>query len=327
MPELTHPGYPIAGSENKVEGVVKHCLYMIATGKWPEGIRLPSVRAAEQEWALNRLTVQKAYRRLEKMGLVRCKQRSGYYVAEQKMLQRISRHNREIDRLYARFEKQIRSETGLSVLPVFRYLAHIAEIRNREEPECAFVECTTTQARGHAREISSRLSIPVLAFTTDELAGGHLRLPSHVRTVLTSHFHFEELKPVAKSPTTEVFAVPIEVSPDLIEEFSGRDRKAILLETEESMARHIAEDILAMERGIKIKINLVDDAYSALEGLLRSRRIGVSGPPILLSPRLWGKIPARWIKRHNLRQVTFRICDGAWPDIADAIGLPLGGEG
>ena len=55
----------------KVENVANHCAYEIATGRWPKGHRLPSVRDAERDWQVNRLTVLRAYQRLVEMGLVR----------------------------------------------------------------------------------------------------------------------------------------------------------------------------------------------------------------------------------------------------------------
>lgn len=68
------------------------------------------------------------------------------------------------------------------------------------ESECAFVERTAIQAEGDAREISERLSMPVPAFKTVEISGKHLRIPTHVKTVPTSHFHIEELKPLTNLP-------------------------------------------------------------------------------------------------------------------------------
>jgi DNA-binding transcriptional regulator YhcF (GntR family) len=82
--------------DNKVAALVQHCLYMIATGKWPAGTRLPSVRASEKEWDLNRLTIQKAFRQLEQMGLVSARAKSGYYVNNNSTLTDVTRHRYEM---------------------------------------------------------------------------------------------------------------------------------------------------------------------------------------------------------------------------------------
>ena len=78
-------------TDRKVDRLHTHCLYRIATGKWPEGERLPSVREAERRWGVDRRTVLVAYHRLAEAGLVRRVDRSGFYVASGPELGRLSR--------------------------------------------------------------------------------------------------------------------------------------------------------------------------------------------------------------------------------------------
>lgn len=326
MPKKAVSQMPKPAIGNKADEVVKHCLYMIATGKWLDGSRLPSIRVAEREWSVNRLTVQKAYRRLEQMGLVERKPKSGYYIAGRPSLERISRHRYELDRLYDNFAQQIKRETALSVAPVFQYLARMAEIRTRERPECVFAECTSIQAEGHAREIYERLAIPVLPLTTTEIGGLRTRIPASVRTILTSHFHLRELKHLEDPQDLSVHAVPIEVSPDLGTELQLYSNKVVLLETEESMAQHIASDASSLSNGVTLPVEVVGDPEAYLESELSDYSPSDDQPMILLSPRLWGAINSKWRYNPRVRPVSFIICESAWPAIADAIGLPLGAE-
>ncbi|SDR78661.1 DNA-binding transcriptional regulator, MocR family, contains an aminotransferase domain [Paenibacillaceae bacterium GAS479] len=61
----------------KVEQAV---LEGVRTGEWKEGERVPSVRVMAERLGVHRLTVLKAYNRLEQAGLLEAKYRSGYFV-------------------------------------------------------------------------------------------------------------------------------------------------------------------------------------------------------------------------------------------------------
>lgn len=309
--------------QGKPETIVRHCVYMIATGKWSAGERLPSIRQCEQDWGVNRLTVHKAYKRLAEMGLAESRPRSGYYVAGGGTVERASEHRHELQRLHDRVARLVRDTTGLSVLGVLRYLTEVEEIRRREEPECAFVECTATQAEGHAAEIAGRLRLPVAALTTAQIAGRRTRVPRRIRTLLTSPFHLEELRPLADPPELTVLGVPIEVSPEISRELPAGAGELVLLESEENMAEHIAEDLKRLLGGAGIRIVLVAGSGSDLERRLGGEP-GGGGPVTLLSPRLWGSLDPERRSDPRIRQVTFRVRDDAWPRVAEAVGLPLG---
>lgn len=323
-PGVDRSDRPLGPSPNKVDWIVGHWLYLIATGKWSPGSRLPSIREAERSWGVNRLTVQKAYRRLEEMGLATARPQSGYFVAEPQRLNRVSRYRHELDRLYRQVIGQIRSHTDLSPLPVFRYLAGLAEIETRERPDCAFVECTAIQARGHAGEIRERLHVPVTALTTEEIAGKRARVPQHVRHLLTSHFHIAEIAPLADPPGLSITPIPIEVAPGPLWEIATEE--AVLLETEETMAGSIANDVERLLSHVPLSVQSVPDVEAALERML-GPGAAPSGVAVLLSPRVWGAIGDRWRAHPRVRPVTFRICEDAWELVADTIGLPLGDLG
>jgi DNA-binding transcriptional regulator YhcF (GntR family) len=316
--------HPLIGTENKVESIVRHCVYMIATGKWRSGDKLPSIRQAEERWGVNRLTVQRAYRRLEEMRLTEGKDRSGYYVATNTTLQRLTRHRYELDRLFEEFDRRIRTDTDFSTLAVLRYMSHLADIRMREEPDCAFVECTAIQASGHAREILERFDYPVIPLTTDEVGGTARRLPPNVRIVLTTLFHADELKEINNQNDLTLLSVPIEVSPALIDEIRQSRERVVLLEAEETMARHIALDAMSILRGLAIDIEVVSDVNRRLESYINRHQKGLSHQTVLLTPRHWGGVPEQWRSLPFIRPVGFSLADDAWPLIADALGLPLG---
>src|SRR5262249_45370457 len=149
----------------KVEWVVTDCLYRVATGVWPPGTQIPSLRRAARLWSVNELTCLRAYRRLISKGVIRSRQRGGYFLAGGASIARLTRHQDDLQGLYQVLATAVRRRTDLSVLGAARALARVAEARAAEKPECAFVECTQFQAQGHANEVASKLRIPCGALT------------------------------------------------------------------------------------------------------------------------------------------------------------------
>jgi len=132
-------------ADTKVAPLVTTFVYRIATGQWAEGERLPSVRAAGETWGVDRRTVLAAYRALEERGLVRGESRRGFFVAPGPELGRLGRHRGELETLHARVRAEL-ERTGLPPASALRWIARLEEARETEEPRCAFVECTASQA-------------------------------------------------------------------------------------------------------------------------------------------------------------------------------------
>lgn len=323
--EKLSTGYYI---NNKQDSVYEHCLMMIGCGKWPAGMRMPSIRDAEKGWGVNRMAIQHAYRRLASQGVVISKSRSGYYVTNQESIHRISDHRIELENLYLRFSDTITKTTGLAALPVFRYLTKLAQIRDREAPMCAFVECTLTQASAHAREISERLGLSVMPMTVADIAGKENRIPGNISVLMTTYFHYPQLLPLQQSGRLEVVTVPIEVSPQLAELTKHCRHVLILLEKEQQTARTVAEDAGRILNCPPLKIKITSNIDKALTDIMESSRsLAVPDSFVLVSPHEWSCIDQKWRNHPNVRLVPFRIRDEAWGLIADMVGMPMGALG
>lgn len=312
-----------APRERRADRWITHGIYQIATGKWPPGRRLPSVREAERAWGVDRRTVLQAYQRLAELGLVACAARSGYSVTKSAEFGRLSRHRHELDRLFERLLAEIEAQSELSPLGAFRYFAELAALRAADQPDCAFVECTAIQSEGHAREIKERLDVPCLPLTIGEIAGRRARIPAHVRTLLVSGFHFGELRALARPGELHVASVPIEVSPALLAHIPRGVSEGIVFESDDEEAHVIRDDVRALGLALPLKVQVVRELESALEAWKKkdARRRSVA----LVSPRLWGGLSAAWRDQARVLPIEFRIREEAWPKIADAVGLPLGG--
>lgn len=313
---------PLSG--NKVQGVITHCLYMIATGKWLPGKKLPSIREGERMWSVHRLTIVKGYRALAEMGLVEARTQSGFYVAGAIQLEQRFKHRHGLERLYEVFAEQIRSEAGLSPLGTFRYLAQLAEIEHREKPAGAFLECTQIQALGHANEVQTRLRVPVLPLNICELDGNPARIPRHVKTLLVSMFHWEEASFLGKE-SFHLVPVPIEVAPEVLTQFKTQPAQLLFLGSEEIHASHIAEDVRKYVDGVAFELEVPDDLTARLEQCLSSKE--AEGTAVVVSPRVWGNLPVKLRDDARVGVIRFQISEMAWPSIAEGLGLPLGDLG
>ncbi len=313
---------------SKQDSVYDHCLMMISCGKWPAGMRLPSIRNAEKVWGVNRIAIQQAYKKLASQGIAVSKPRSGYYVTGQENIHRISDHRVELDNLYRTFSETISNTTELAPLPVFRYLAKLAQIHDKEMPMCAFVECTLTQAEAHAREVADRFGISVIPMTVGDIAGKENRIPGHISALLTTYFHSSQLMPLSKPGRLEVVAVPVEVSPQLGELVKHSRKVFILLEKEQQTAHTVADDAGRILNCPPLDIKITSDIQAALTDMFESPHAAeLTDSFVLVSPHEWNSIDQRWRDHPNVQLVPFRIRAEAWELIADVVGIPLGALG
>lgn len=307
-------------NDSRIERVSSDITYEIATGVFLPDQKLPTIREAVQRWGVDHRLVLKAYKRLERLGLVKSVPRSGYFVAVGTSHEIVSRHRFELQAMFERFSSEISQSTKLSTLGTFRYLANLAEIQARANPECVFIECTSIQASGHAEEIAHTLSVPCLPMTIDQIGGKLNRIPNQVKTVLVTGFHFAEFEKWRSCKRFNLLSVPIQVAPELVQR---KGEQAVLFESDQSQAEHMGADMQPFLPSAKIRTEVVSDIESALSDLFKSRK-QKSKIRAYLSPRLWGEVSQAWREHENVELTPFRIAESAWPAIADAIALPLG---
>ena len=63
--------------------IVEQISRLVASERWPPGHRLPSVRGLAEQLVINHNTVARAYRELERQGLVTSRRGDGVFVADQ----------------------------------------------------------------------------------------------------------------------------------------------------------------------------------------------------------------------------------------------------
>lgn len=313
----SEPSAPRAGS--KVDAIVKHCVFEISTGAWSPGARLPSVRRAAAEWAVNHLTVLKAYRRLVELRLARNVERSGFFVLDDVAPRVDSPVQVALTELFDEMVLRVDALPGaVPRLAAFQFFADLAAVRARAAPEVAFAECTMFQARGHAREVSARLGLPCLALCTRELDA----VPAHVRTVVTTGFHTAEVESVAGQAA--VLTVPIEFSNALAHRLAAAAREVVFFQTDGDIAAHVARDAMQCKAGFRAVAAAgasTDEIEAATRRVLRAKTRAV-----VLSPTLWGAIPVELQRHPRVFALATEISAGAWPTLERQLAFPAVAE-
>lgn len=318
--EIIPTSMSLPGIENKVDLVVKHCFYMIATGKWLPGDMLPSVRSAEKKWNVHYLTILKAYKTLEKKGFVESQPRSGYYVSENELLPLHHKNNFEIGQIFDNVYGYIKEELKMFPLGVFRSIGKYAEERLRQKPECAFVECTPQQSNNHAKEISERLNVPILSLTIDEISSTGFSYYESTSVLFTTFFHQEEIQSLVKISDFKIVSVPIIVSPSLRQKINQEKREIIFFESDQTHKSITSSDAFWMMDIRKPNVKISRDVNRALQKLFPQSR-SENQPLVLISHYCWDSLDSKWKKHPNVFLLEFQISPSAWPSIFSALNM------
>ncbi len=318
-----------AKSPVSAAGIAKKMVYRIATGTWQEGARLPSTRESATEWGVTQLTVLRAYRQLVAMGLVENRPRSGYYVSTGRQHFRLVRHQETLEKLYHQIVALIEDTTELLPSGVLRYMVRMVE--ERERPRCAFLECTAFQAEELADQVVAHLQVPCMPVTTDYISNPSLGLADQIRTLLTTSFHMSEAQAAAEAGELTVLNVPIVFDADPYAGLITEDSEIAVWSITRETAQCLAEEVREGFPSPQIRIEPDVCAESELEGRLRTELGSPETPPagkcVLLSTSLWMALEPSWRASGLVVPCHYRIDEQAWPEIADALGLPLGSIG
>ncbi|MEN1729180.1 MAG: GntR family transcriptional regulator [Pseudomonadota bacterium] len=313
-----------ASISDKASQITTDCVYRIATGVWPVGSKLPSLRQGTAIWDVDPLTIKRAYEALEARGLVRIAPRSGVYVRENAPVFDLRKNLQSLETLYLSVQDQIARDTGLSVVGAFRYLAQLAEQRADVAPECAFVECTTFQSQQLAGEVQRALNVPCSAIALDDLRSGRrLLLPSE-GAIFTTGFHYADVSERLADSDVAVVQVAVQFMASRAREVvEGSDRFAVFcLESEqgELIAKEVA--LIADKPDHPSRVASVSPSEA-----LRAVNVAAQGEMVLVSPSLWQSLPEDIRQRDRVLPYAYDFDTDAIRIMASAVGLPLGGAG
>lgn len=256
--------------------IAEHLRYAIATGSYAPGDRLPAVRAAAEQWRVNLHTVRRAYAALAAEGLVAIRGANGTVVRAGVTSSGASPLGDFLEEVVSR----ARSEHRLSPTEL---AAHLQRWPDRVPgPVVHVLECSRSQAEGHAREIAAAFDVEArgLAFASlDELPAGPM---------IATYFHYNDLRVRWPAALASIHFAAIRPDPALVQRIPsalpGAKRTLILCETDPAKAASIAADLslLLPPSRYRIEPRAVRDPGELLSAKGRT--------PILFSPRVWDRL-------------------------------------
>jgi DNA-binding transcriptional regulator YhcF (GntR family) len=289
--------------------------YRIATGELKSETVLPPLRRAAELWGVNLHTVRRAYAELARVGVVVTSAPRGTRVLSSP----VAKPARQGPAVRERFLESIVSTAklrhGLSVGELIELLREMKSPTPRAA--ISVVECSQTQCEDLAGQIEARLRVSAVPWVLDR---GDAPPPG---LVVGTYFHYNEIRVRWPERLPDVRFLPISPEPDLGERLRGgrrRDGRRLLValcEKEEAMARNISADLVRILPAKEFRV-VTRVVAKPEDGL------AAEGPhtPILLSPRMWGELPAAARQDPRVHQVRY-VFD---PGDLDALAADQGWE-
>ena len=266
--------------------IVMALRWAFGTGGVTVGDRLPSAREASDLWNVNYHTVLKAYRELERVGLVRSRRGEGTTLIA---LSRADDHGTHLGDFLIRVRREAKARFGVDVAgfvegPVDK-LSEAAET-------VSVVECNNTQCVELAEQLSARLDARVVAWSlhnTGEPPPG---------PIVSTYFHFAEVRERWPGRLADMSFMSLRIVPRMGAAIGGfvagrAPTQLVVVELEFATGRAIANDVADLLGGMQPLPEVI-----VLSDLQRTEKH--SNELWLSAPRVWDKL------REEIRQ---------WPNI------------
>jgi DNA-binding transcriptional regulator YhcF (GntR family) len=248
----------------------------IAVGELEPGARLPSVRDAAGQWGVNLHTVRKAYRELEREGLVNMSGGRGTEVVQRP----VHPGDAELTAFLASCAESARARFGLSA-PV------LAELLLRREsaggaPVVHFLECSRTQALGHCAELEKAWAVraePIVLHEVEALPAG---------VVVATYFHYNEVRQRWPQRLDGIRFVAIAPDPSLPgrlpQGFPNGDQRLLVCELDTAKAKNIAADLQVL---FPTEQHVIEPRVLSSPAELPDP---ADGEVVLVAPRVWAAL-------------------------------------
>lgn len=250
--------------------------YAIATGELKAGDPLPSINDLAERLAVNRNTVYQIYQDLKSVGLLDLAHGRGVFVSD------ASDAVSEAPGLPELIDRTLHEAVALGVSPrtFSRFLQSQAESFEERCPLVAFVECNPYQSREFAHQIAARWQMKVTPLLLSGI-GKRSALPPTCRLVLTTYFHYPEVRKTLRNRDVMVRSVVLDVLVGLrkaLRQAPNRGEVGVISRFEGISE---VEDVIAAEarsHGLHVRI------FSYHDGGKRTLSRFLSGLEVLICP-------------------------------------------
>ncbi len=186
--------------------------YAIMSGSYPPGSTLPSIRDLTAELGIHRNTVHRVYLELQASGLLVSRPGKGVFVNEDWLDTVSAKELNAVDALIGRAFDDA-SRLGISPITLVKLAGQRAPSFDARHPVVAFVECTAHQSQECARDLAESFGIHVQHLLLDDLRARPKALSPHLKHVVTSVFHYDEVRGLIKAGDRKVHPVTYDLHP------------------------------------------------------------------------------------------------------------------
>lgn len=220
--------------------------YYISTGEIQSNQQLPTVNGLAKELGVNFETVRKAYKELEREGLLSSKRGMGTFVSGHGVSRAVLASGSQPKLAWIDSIKQAVNQLlqlGMEPDEVKRSLGEICAqaVLNNQKRYVLFAECNTLQATEISRELRQHLPLevkPVLIKDLPQLLKNRAKIDSQLVAVVTTGFHLNEVRMVLRDQPVRIEFIITNMSPETrhkIEAFSKKSRFAFICRDAESI--------------------------------------------------------------------------------------------
>jgi DNA-binding transcriptional regulator YhcF (GntR family) len=277
--------------------------YYISTGAVQAGYRLPPVSDLAGELGINFETVRKAYKELERDGLIRMQRGHGTFITLPGGSAGRAAARTHVGGLHTTgrtangngagplesFKRLVRTclEEGSSVPAVKKLFAQaVAEVTREDTQTVIFTECNQWQVREITELLSKELRYPVKPVLLSALKEKIRALPEEAiktTTIITTGFHISEVRDQAWGLPINVEVLITNMAPETrrrLDAFGKRARYGFICRDQESAALY--KDLLKVELENK-DLNLVCCTLAETDkvgAMLKSVDVLLVSPPV-----------------------------------------------
>lgn len=257
--------------------------YLISTGSFGPGAKLPSIRELSSKAKVSINTVVRAFQDLEREGLIKSRVGDGSFVSS--VLGNRSSPG-SIDQLRELLHDTIidASKLGFSFLDCLDQLQEMSRAFENRPRVVAWVECNDFELKVFAQMIQEQSGVPIRPVSLSQLRSrpqSSLNGNERVCGVLTSVFHVGEVKEILRDESLDVDAVFTNTSPEnlaLIREASRGKRVIFAFRKQENvkfMTNLVKE---ACPHALQIECHSLETDARCQEFLEQADVIIASGP-------------------------------------------------
>ncbi|HUJ75003.1 MAG TPA: GntR family transcriptional regulator [bacterium] len=186
--------------------------YAVMSGLYQPGGALPSIRELTAQLGIHRNTVHRVYLELQAGGLLVSRPGKGVFVNEGWSDAVSSRELNAVDGLMGRYFQEA-GALGISAITLGKLIQQRAPAYDARYPSVAFVECTAHQSQECARDLAQAFGISVQHMLLDDLRRAPQAVPEHVQHLVTSVFHYDEVKLLAQRLKRRVHPIAYDLHP------------------------------------------------------------------------------------------------------------------